>query len=408
MERTIVILGKNYSTSLGVIRSLNKEGYITDLFYVTNQKNSSEIVASSKFVRKSTEQIGRIDKDIINSLISIYGDSSSNVLWPTDDYTSSLIDRNRDVLSKYFIMPYIDGNIQGAITNLMDKSVQCERAAEFGLNTAKSWTIDLSKDNIEIDSDISYPCFCKPIISARGFKSEICSCKSKKELQDVLKTLQSRRRDRSVMVQEFLNIDEEFSISGVCLGEEIFLPALLKKIHVAEFEKGVTLMGRVDNFDMIGEDILLKLKNMLASFKYTGMIDIELIRCGESIYFNELNFRSSGVSYAVTKAGCNLPAILAGHILGEDISHLSREVNYGMKFLYDKAAWEDCIHGFLTKEQLDQCISDSDFTMLRDDDDTLPMEKFLELMKKNERDIKINKIIPIKKIKRVLNRIKNK
>ena len=63
---------------------------------------------------------------------------------------------------------------------------------------------------------------------------------------------------------------------------------------------------------------------MLSSLGYHGMIDIELIDCGGTIYFNEMNFRNSGVSYGVTQAGVNLPAMLVRHLTGRGLPGRSR------------------------------------------------------------------------------------
>ena len=71
---------------------------------------------------------------------------------------------------------------------------------------------------------------------------------------------------------------------------------------------------------------------LVKSLHYIGMIDIEIFKTGDGIYFNELNFRSSGVIYAVTKVGVNLPTLLVD-ILAKGISKNSCDIDYEKAFL---------------------------------------------------------------------------
>ena len=53
----VIVLSRNYSTGLGVIRSLGKAGYTVDLIASTKKKGSSRIASCSKYVRQSVEVI---------------------------------------------------------------------------------------------------------------------------------------------------------------------------------------------------------------------------------------------------------------------------------------------------------------------------------------------------------------
>ena len=41
--------------------------------------------------------------------------------------------------------------------------------------------------------------------------------------------MQARLKERSVLVQEFLNIQEEYTIGGVCNDQDVYIPAIIKK-----------------------------------------------------------------------------------------------------------------------------------------------------------------------------------
>lgn len=392
----VIVLGKNYSTALGVIRALGEAGYSIELFYITGKKGGSRIASVSKYVKYTMEQIGRKDEEIVNKLLRRTENSEQQyILFPTDDYTASLIDRHRDMLKPHFLMPYVQGQKQGAVTYYMDKAVQLKLASQFGLRTAATWDIDLDHDKICLPEEITFPCFCKPTVSARGFKREICTCVTREELKQTLSVLQQEIRKRSILVQEFLKIDDEFSVSGVCLGDTVYLPALLKKLCIAEHEKGVTLLGKVCPLNEL-DSAKKCIEEMLASIHYYGMIDIELICSGGEIYFNELNFRSSGVSYAITYSGINLPALLVQNLTRNTCDIANQRIKYGLKFLYDKAAFEDYIFGDISRAEFENYSNTADFTMLHHDSDPEPEKFFLKEMRRKKRREKLKQIVPVR------------
>lgn len=408
-EVRVIVLGKNYSTALGVIRALGFGGHSIELFYIsTRSPRLAEIAGASRYVNSFVIQKGRRDEEIIGKVLERYGKLEGvRVLLPTDDYSCSLIDRFRDRLAPLFVMPYVRGGGNGAIMELMDKSAQLELARKHGLNAAKTWTISL-REPPRIPGDVCFPCIVKPQISARGYKSEIGVCRDRDALEAKLGQLRRRLSERSVLVQELLGIDEEFSISGVCLEGDVRLPALLRKIRIAEFEKGVTLMGQVCGFDALGVDaeagegFLRALKALIGELGYCGLIDIEVIRSGGRLYFNEINFRNSGVGYAVTRAGVNLPLMLLEFLLGQPAAEPAGEVRYGLKFLYDKAAWEEYIFGGLSRKQLRRYRDEADFTMLECADDPEPEKLFHSVMRGILAKERLKRVLPVRQARRAL------
>ena len=233
-EQLIVVLSRVYSTGLSVIRSLGAAGYTVDLVASAPKEGRSAIAAKSKYVRNAVEVVSKKVKDgedteLLNELLK-YADKNGKkpVLFPTDDYTTSVMDMNRRKLEKHFIMPHIVNGGNGSITRRMDKTVQGEMARKAGLLIPKEWIFDLEKE-ISIPEDMIYPCFCKPIESVTGYKKEMAKCDDEEALTQHLRKLQKKFSNRSILVQEFLNIDNEIDLSGVCLDQEIIIPAIIKK-----------------------------------------------------------------------------------------------------------------------------------------------------------------------------------
>lgn len=379
-EHLVVVFSRNYATALSVARSLGAEGFVVDLVASVNKEGNSEISAASKYIRNSVEIISGKSNEhgkklLVDELKHYWVLENKPLLFPIDDYTASVADEYKDLLADIFIMPNIDGG-KGSIIEHMNKSVQEQLARDGGMNVPKSWIFDLNK-RIEIPEDMTYPCFCKPLESFSGTKSDIAKCNSYDELVIHLGNIQAKESKRSVMVQEFLNIDDEIDFSGLCLGDKIIIPAIIRKTRVAEFEKGVTLAGRVHPFEEIDEATRAQITQTLKKFKYFGMFDMELNIVGDKIYFNEVNLRSGGPNYAYYMSGVNLPAIFAKEAF--NLGHTEDEEKvkeYGKTFVYDKIAWEDYAHRFINKKQLNELLNKSDFLLLDNEDDPEPGKVF--------------------------------
>ena len=68
----VIVLSRNYSTGLGIIRSLGAAGYRVDLIASTKKKGSSVIISSSKYLNKTTEVLSpKIQGDTGASLMEV-------------------------------------------------------------------------------------------------------------------------------------------------------------------------------------------------------------------------------------------------------------------------------------------------------------------------------------------------
>lgn len=395
MERSkplIIVLSRNYSTGLGVIRSLGAAGYTVDLIASTKKKGSSVIASSSKYVRNSVEVVtSKIQGDTGDKLLeeimkySKY-EKGNMVLFPVDDFTTSVIDLNREILKPYFYMPEIVGGSNNSICKIMNKIVQTKLAEEAGLLIPKEWVISL-KEELSIPNDIIYPCFVKPLQSITGQKKEMKVCQNENELKGQLSKMQSFFCEREVLIQEYLTIDKEFDLSGVSIDQEIIIPAVIEKTKIATYELGVTMCGKLQPVEILG-DVKEKIIKLLKSIHYVGMFDMELYLCGDKIYFNEINFRSGGPNYSYYLNGVNLPAIFVKEIIGQKHNPEEEKMEkFGQTFVYEKVAWEDFIHFHITKQELDQLLKNADYVLLNDKSDPKPGDYFnkrirLSLIKK--------------------------
>lgn len=376
----VIVLSRNYSTGLGIIRSLGAAGYQVDLIASVKKKGSSIIASSSKYVRNTVEVLStKIQGDTGENLIAelkeyAQADGEKAVLFPADDFTASVISANYNKLKAHFYLPYTTCPEKTCV-DLMDKKFQAEVARSVGLNTPYEWIVSLN-DEVALPSDVIYPCFVKPIQSFAGHKTEMAVCQNDKELRNQLLKMKVFYSNRDVLIQEYLQIDKEYDLSGVCLDQEIILPAVIEKTQIAKYERGVTMTGKMMPMEELG-DAAGKITALLRRFHYMGMIDLELNLCGDKLYFNEVNLRSGGPNYSYFLNGVNLPEIFVKAICGEHYNQEAAAIKaYGKTFVYEKVAWEDYIHGYITKDELKRCLKEADFALLANTDDPEPGKYF--------------------------------
>lgn len=381
LKPLVIVLSRNYSTGLGVIRSIGAAGYPVELIASVKKKGSSVIASSSKYVRKTTEVLAaNIQKDsgeeLIKAIMKYVGRKErKKILFPTDDFTTSVLDAHRDLLKTHFMLPHIVDQKYGSITEFMKKTVQSELAREVGLYTPHEWVISL-RSEICIPRDMVYPCFVKPLQSVSGYKTEMRNCVDEKELKKHLFEMKNAYADRDILVQEYLHIDKEYDLSGVCLDQQIIAPLAIEKTGIAQYERGVARSGKVISAEILS-GTKEKIESLLKKFHYVGMFDMDLNLCGGKVYFGEINFRSGGLNFAYYLSGVNFPAIFIKGICGEKLvlEDISTDT-LGKTFVYEKVVWEDYIYNYINRQELRKYIRSVDFKLLENDEDPMPGRYF--------------------------------
>lgn len=377
----VIVLSRNYSTGLGVIRSLGEAGYEVCLLASARRRGSSYIASSSKYVSRAAEVLtpdiyGDDGEEFIRALYDLTaGDERTKVLFPCDDYTTSVVDLHRRKLSEDFLMPGLSEGNDGSLVSLMDKEAQAKLAEDAGLVTARAHTIDL-EDDLRLPEDMVYPCFIKPLKSISGEKTEMAVCSDAEALMKKLGELKAGYAKRSVLIQEYLRIDKEYDMGGVALKEEVIIPSVIEKIRVAGHERGVTMMGKMVPCRVIGEEVE-KIRRLLRDTGYRGMFDIEFLEAGGKIYFNEINFRSGGPHFSYYLNGVDLPALFVKDITGLSTEEDKKELReMGKTFIYEKVAWEDYIYGYMNRKELKAALKSTDYTLLGNSGDPAPGKIF--------------------------------
>ena len=392
MSVPVLVVSSSISTALSVVRSLGAASYHVELFSIVKRKGGSKIVSSSKYLKASYECMRQDDEVIISRLKALKADDRRKwALFPIDDYCMSLLDRYSDSLKDIYYFPHIVGEGQGAITKRMDKSFQSRLASECGFLTPKEWVIPLGRDDLMIPEDVIYPCFVKPLSSIDGNKTEMGVCRNREELARKLRLLGKSNPDRDILVQEYLDISQEYSMSGVCQDQTVIIPAIVKKYKIARFKNGATLLGELVAMDEIG-DVKDTIYRFLKRMHYAGMFDMEVMRVGDVFYFGELNLRSGGPNYSYFASGVNLPAAAVQIMCGEQPDPLPG-IRLHNVFFHEQDGWEDYQHGYITRKELRGFYRQADILLIGNKDDPVPGKLYLRSVRVKKAKSIIKKLI---------------
>ncbi len=396
MKQKVIVLGRNYTSRLGMIRAAGMAGY--KVIVIKTEHGSGykkeKIDQSSKYVcdyycapEPNEDELVAILNDKCKS------ETGKNIIIPTDDYTASVIDRRQRELENNYLFPNINHE-PGAVVYYMNKELQKELARKAGLRVAEGWNARFDGKKFELPEGVVFPCFVKPRISFEGSKFYMKKCASKEELlihfDAIAKDLIKKNKKTDLLIEQFIQIEKEYVISGVTNGKDVFIPIFIEKglIHL-----GVTGTGTLIN-SLCFEDTVKKLQEMVKEFGFIGLIDIEMYESKGALYFNELNMRFGAAGYAVTAVGINLPNMLIQQLKGEDPEYIVNNQSFeGKQFASEKVCYQEYRDHLMDWKTFCKTIQDADYTFIGCDDDRAPGKVFWRSMRIFKIKRTINKII---------------
>ena len=196
----LVFGGDNYNT-LGMIRTLGEAGIPV---YAVIYSGDYVIASKSKYIKK-LRKVSSIEEgyDFVRKYGEKNGKNEKIILLVEGDATTEFLDEHYDQLKEY----YIYNQAQGNLVPYMNKHEQVKIAAKHGLNTMKTWTVDVGK----IPEDIIYPVTTKAVTSKSfHWKSEVFVCKDEAELLDAYSKISSPQ----IILQQFLEKTNELCLDG--------------------------------------------------------------------------------------------------------------------------------------------------------------------------------------------------
>lgn len=301
-----IVFALDHYNPLGVIRSLGENG-INPIFIAV--KHRVDLGAKSKYLSQ-LYKVNCVD-DGYKILLEKFGNELEKPFLITcDDKTTGFLDERYDVLKDKFIL--FNAGKRNRINEFMDKNNILNIAKKHGLNVLR--TRVLEKGSVPVD--LEFPIITKSISpNIGGWKSDVHICKSKEELEEAYKSIESPQ----VLVQKYIEKKNEFCLDGFSFdkGKGFFVGiASTYKYLIPGYYSPY-----MDVFNFKNEDMRIKLNSMIEEIGFEGIFSIEFLIDQEGNYwFCEVNFRNSTWSYASTVAGMPLPLLWAEAMLSKKVS----------------------------------------------------------------------------------------
>ena len=335
-KNPVILVGGNHYNGLALVRAFAR--YNIEAYGIIIGEDAADGFLRTSKCWVQTWYI-KEDQELIPCLRRIApGFTRKPVIIAWSDGAAAEIDKHYDELRDTFILPSIGGG-QEVLYRAMNKESQVEFAGKCGLDTAKSFVIDLPAAGIP--EEMPYPCIGKPIVSCEGEKKDIKKLDNEEELRDYLNTLTEKGYSQ-ILIQEYLNIETEYDIQGYC-HQDRSAYLVTQKVRVWPNIGGPTSYSfTIDDpeFNAVAEDIIA----VLRSIRYSGLFDVDIFYAGGKYYFNEINWRSSALGYIAANAGLYYPVLWYSAVTGIEIKALQQEqITYG---LYSMNEFKDIFHVF--------------------------------------------------------------
>lgn len=295
-------------------------------------------LAVGKIALKETKKSKIIDVEIhpnlsdenifLKTMISIYKKYKDKykkfILLSCAEWYTDLIVRNKDELSKYFILPFMEKDLKD---KLEDKESFYKMCEEYNLDYPSTYII--TKENMNnIKLPFNYPVALKPASSTEYSKVDFASKEksykihSEEELITVTKNIFSSGYNHHIIVQDFIPGNDDTmwvlncysnkngKVKMMCLGRCIL------EEHTPYGIGNYKAIISDSNFE-----IYEKIKNFLEEINYVGFsnFDLKYDYRDKKYKLFEINVRQGRSSYFTTAAGLNLAKFLVDdYILNKD------------------------------------------------------------------------------------------
>jgi predicted ATP-grasp superfamily ATP-dependent carboligase len=378
----VIIIGTNYSSTLGLARSLGEAGYGVRLLALT--KGTAQIVGRSKYVNKTLQvEFNFFEEDSaeeeMRALEELRGDDEKILIIPCRDITCMMLEKHWDRLSEHFYFPNISG-VPGELNRFSNKAVQKELAEKCGLKTAGGGTYSTDEAGINrATQEVSFPCFMKPLSSSWTLseKKFVTMCSNAEELRAWMGKAKKDGACEQVLLERYLKIDQELSAYGVAANGQVWLPAVVRVIrnglgtHV-----GVAAEGEVMSSDVLGES-RERIVEFVQKSGLTGLFCVDLAQCDGELYFFEMNLRMGGSCYGVTMAGANLPGALADAVYHNKALVATNGIRENVQFLSELIEIDNYQMGLISHSTLWQHLKGGQRRFIKSDEDPKPWRKWI-------------------------------
>jgi D-aspartate ligase len=350
MRPVAIILGANFYTALGAIRSLGRKGvevYALDYHFPT------AYALASRYVKEKIlcPDINTAEQELADFLVE-FGRTFNEkpVLLATGDSYALMISRNADLFRNYYLFPAMP---DGLLEQIIDKKGLHELAVKHNLQEPKTYLVGPDTDPEEIAAAMPYPCIIKPALShkfVKVFRKKCLFADNREELLAALKVAHESRLE--VMVQEVIpGFDDQMYVYDIYVNREGRATHSLTAQKLRQFpinfgSSTLTHHLHDEQLAAIGLDYMMRLN-------YRGYGEIEFKRHPKNgeFYLIEINARLSTLNILFDKCGVEFTYAMYCDLIGEPLPdyHLITEQPWAFWHAYEDLI---SIIGYLKTKQL--------------------------------------------------------
>ncbi len=350
MQPSAVILGANFYTALGAIRSLGRRGVNV---YALDYHFPSAYALASKYVTEKVlcPDINQDEATLARFLIEFGSRFEERpVLMATADSYALLISRHAEALKEYYRFPAMP---EGLLEEIIDKQGLNRLAAEHNLLVPQTFIAGKNADIQNIAGKINYPCIIKPALShkfVRVFRQKCLFADNPAELTSMLE--QAGASDLEVMVQEVIpGFDDHMYVFDVYIDQQgkathTFTAQKLRQFPINFGSSTLTRHRHVPELVDIGLEYMQKL-----NYRGYGEIEFKEHAVNKNFYMIEINARLSTLNVLFDKCGVEFTYAMYCDLIGDPLPEYHLAEDRPWVFWH---AYEDLISNiaYLRKKQL--------------------------------------------------------
>lgn len=322
-KHKFIVLCYEHYTPLGVIRGLGESGIKSVGIIIKNKHN--KVASASKYLQQVI--FAKDEQEQFKILLEKFGNEPVKpIVYPCDDKITEVVDAHYDEIKNKFYIS--NAGVSGRISYYQDKDNINKLAQKYGLNVPQTWK---TKRGL-VPEGIIYPIITKTLSSNAGsWKEDYYICYSEDELKEAYKNI----KGEDLLLQQYITKVNELCLDGLSInnGQTVLQAIASRYTYVLPDNYSAEMI--VQNFEKETQHIFLKqvLELMFAEIGYNGIFSVEfMVDKNETLWFLEINFRSSTWNYAAAKLGMNLPVLWAYGQLEEKLpDNVEKEIPDGYK-----------------------------------------------------------------------------
>ena len=189
----------------------------------------------------------------------------------------------------------------------------------------KGHTVFTAEEAKKAANELGYPVLVRPsyVLGGQGMQIAI----SDEDVDEFIGIINRIAQEHPILVDKYLQ-GKEIEVDAVCDGTDILIPGIMEHIERAGVHSGDSIsVYPAQSISQHAKDTIVEYTKRLArSLHVIGMINIQVIVCGEDVYVIEVNPRSSRtVPYISKVTGIPIVPLATKVILGHTIRELGYE-----------------------------------------------------------------------------------